>query len=250
MAVRGRKWERREVMQAIELYCRTPFGRIHNRNPEIIALAGLLDRTANSISLKLSNFAALDPTLDRKGMSGYSKLDQEIWTEFFASPLVFLDRVHNASSDMFQAPSGENDVYAQMGVREGTDTLREVKVRRHQDFFRRTLLASYGGKCAVTGISQTELLIASHIVPWAEDKERRLDPRNGILLNALHDRAFDQHLITFDNDLTMVVAPKMNISKDASDFFEGKKLCMPERFRPAPELLARHRDRFAQKWAA
>jgi len=39
---------------------------------------------------------------------------------------------------------------------------------------------------------------ASHIVPWAEDERNRLNPRNGLCLNALHDRAFDRHLMWID----------------------------------------------------
>ena len=75
---------------------------------------------------------------------------------------------------------------------EGIDVRRSVKTRVNQDFFRRMVLASYENKCALTDIEAPELLIASHIVPWAENKDVRTAPQNGICLNALHDRAFEE----------------------------------------------------------
>ena len=233
-------------MLAVELYWRTPFGRIHMGNPEIVSLAGALDRTPGSIALKMSNLAALDPTLKQRGMSGYSKLDADVWAEFFASPSDFLDRLERMTNLDFNSDLTPR----KLSVREGVDVERLVKVRRHQDFFRKTLLASYNGRCAVTGIAQTELLIASHIVPWAENSKLRLNPQNGILLNALHDRAFDQHLITFDRDYRMIVAPGLEVAGRVAEMFEGKRLRLPERSHPAPELLKHHRDVFAEKWAA
>ncbi len=78
-----RNWIREELILAINLYCKTPFGRIHNRNPEIIKLANLIDRTPSSVSYKLANFASIDPSLQRKGASNVSKLDIDVWKEFF-----------------------------------------------------------------------------------------------------------------------------------------------------------------------
>ncbi len=71
------------------------------------------------------------------------------------------------------------------------------------------ILTSYGAKCAVTGVEEPKLLVASHIMGWSEDAAQRLNPRNGILLNALHDKAFDRHLITFDETNRMVVSDRM-----------------------------------------
>lgn len=54
----------------------------------------------------------------------------------------------------------------------------------------------------LTGISDTALLRASHIIPWkdcASDRER-LDVHNGLLLSALWDAAFDRGLVTFGDD--------------------------------------------------
>lgn len=97
-----------------------------------------------------------------------------------------------------------------------------------------------------------ELLIASHIIPWGEDTARRADPSNGICLNTLHDKAFDRHLITFDEDYRVVVS-KVLKSKESPDFqshnfaqMEGHVLQLPHRFLPDQVALSRHREKFAQ----
>lgn len=232
-------------MLAIELYCRTPFGRIHQGNPDIIALADVLDRTPGSVGMKMVNFAALDQTLDRKGMANASALDRETWAEFFADPVAFLDRVDNIRQRDFSFPEApEPAAYA---VREGRDVEYTAKGRRNQDFFRRAVLAAYDSRCAVTGISQSDLLVASHIVGWAEDVERRVLPTNGLCLNALHDRAFDKHLISFDTDHTMILSKRLKITEESRPFFEGKVLTLPRRFRPDPDCLTHHRERMLEK---
>lgn len=230
-------------MLAVELYCETPFGRIHKGNPAIIRLATALDRTPSSVAMKMVNFAALDSTVPQKGLSSYSRKDEEIWSEFFADPSAFLDRVGSVKETMvevlpeFSEPETPNWV-----VREGEDIMVTAKQRRNQDFFRRTILAAYKGKCAVTGISNPKLLTASHIIGWAEDQTVRLNPSNGICLNSLHDRAFDRKLISFEDDGTLIVFPQLGLNEFSRPFFEDKRLEMPDRFAPSKAFLATHRD--------
>lgn len=90
------KWHRDEIILALELYFRTEPGHIHARNPEIIELSEILNklpihelgtvnekyRNPNSVSLKLSNFLAIDSNYQGKGMGSFSKLDYEIFIEF------------------------------------------------------------------------------------------------------------------------------------------------------------------------
>ena len=78
-------WTREELIVAFNLYCKTPFGRIHIRNPEIIALAKTLGRTPSAVSWKLANFASLDPSLKKRNIAGAThggKLEKEVWAEF------------------------------------------------------------------------------------------------------------------------------------------------------------------------
>ena len=84
---KGQKlWTRDELILAINLYCKLPFGRLHRSNPEVIHLAELIGRTPSSIAYKLVNFASLDPSLQARGIKGASnssKLDKIIWDEFY-----------------------------------------------------------------------------------------------------------------------------------------------------------------------
>jgi len=238
-----KNWQRPEQMLALELYFITPFGKIHSRNPDIIVLADKIGRTPGALTLKMSNFAALDPTIDRKGMGNFSKTDALIWEEFFADPVPFLDKLQSLKTTEMYYSQVESPDSSQNELREGGEVLRLQKTRRNQDFFRASLLAAYSGKCALTAISQTELLIASHIVPWSENKEARVNPRNGILLNALHDRAFDSGLITFEDNHEMVVSKELQLSEMAKPFFETCSLRAPEKFGPDPIFLKHHRDK-------
>src|SRR5512136_2878777 len=79
-------WTREELILAINLYCKLPFGRLHRLNPEVINLANLIKRTPSSVAYKLVNFASLDPSLKERGIKGASNasnLDKDIWDEFF-----------------------------------------------------------------------------------------------------------------------------------------------------------------------
>ena len=234
-------------MLALELYCRTPFAKISQRNSEIITLATKLGRTPSSVSLKMANFSALDPTVQQKGMANYSKSDAVIWEEFFEDPSSFLDKVEMFTTDLEKTIQYDGEFTTETidgayEVREGVDVILEATRRKHQDFFRKTLLTAYGGKCALTQIDQTQLLIASHIKPWSLDKNNRLNPRNGILLNALHDRAFDNGLISFENNLDMIISPELKLNDMSRPFFHQKALVPPEKFGPDPVFLSYHRE--------
>ena len=63
-------WTREELILAINLYCKLPFGRLHRNNPAVIHLASLIGRTPSSVAYKLVNFASLDPSLQARGIKG------------------------------------------------------------------------------------------------------------------------------------------------------------------------------------
>jgi predicted restriction endonuclease len=109
-------------------------------------------------------------------------------------------------------------------------------------------MARYNYRCALSDIALPELLNASHIIPWKADTARRADPRNGIALNALYDRAFDRGLITFDESFRVVLSGPVRIGdppplhRQALIDLEGKKLRIPDRFAPYPLAMAYHRE--------
>ena len=106
--------------------------------------------------------------------------------------------------------------------------------------FRNSVLASYENRCAISGVSVPSLLVASHIIPWSVNESRRADPRNDVCLNSLYDKAFDRGLVTFSDDLKVVISPVLR-AQSPSQFhqwalldIEGASLNLPARFAPDP----------------
>lgn len=137
-------------------------------------------------------------------------------------------------------------------TKEGEDKISLTKQRKGQDYFRRMILANYGGRCALTGIDIPQLLLASHIIPWADKshKKDRLNPRNDICLSALYDKAFDQGLITISPDDYCVVLSSALRENETKEYFDkhfgifiGKKLMMSADYLPNRDFLAYHREK-------
>jgi predicted restriction endonuclease len=79
-------------------------------------------------------------------------------------------------------------------------------------------------------------------VGWAEDHSVRLNPQNGICLNALHDRAFDRHLISFDEDYRLIIAQDVpSEARKSLERIDSPRLALPSRFLPSQSFLERHR---------
>lgn len=247
-----RPWTRDELILAMNLYCQLPFGRMHKGTPEIIALAVAIDRTPSSVAMKLSNLASLDEAHQQrgvKGLSGAAAADRDIWDEFHADwdrLAVESERLRESLRLPSEPPVEEN---AANGPFTGpTDQQRIVNVRRAQRFFRRAVLASFNNCCCVSGIQIPELLIASHIVPWRESIEHRANPRNGLCLSRLHDGAFDQGLITIDEEMRLVISKELadhftnGVLHACFKIFEGQVISLPRRFRPDKALLQKHRE--------
>ncbi|MGH6847630.1 MAG: HNH endonuclease [Methylocella sp.] len=88
-----------------------------------------------------------------------------------------LDRVYQLGISLPDAPLKAFRA-ATCDLPRTTEAERLVVQRVGQDVFRQALLAYWGGRCPLTGITDLQLLRASHIVPWAkrETGERRLGP--------------------------------------------------------------------------
>ena len=236
---RSKPWTRDELILAINLYCKTSFGRIHVRNPDIISLAEKLGRTPGSISYKLANFAAIDESLPRKGASNVSKLDREVWNEFFENWNEMAYESEKRAMELIGThPEGQQD--SDM-FPEGKSREAVVKTRINQDFFRKMTLASYEGTCCITGLAVPELLVASHIVPWAVDSKNRMNPRNGLCLNALHDRAFDKGLMTIDDSFHVLLSTRIFDGCDQKvpliKEYDGAQIKMPKTVHPGSEFF-------------
>ena len=251
---KGQKlWTREELILAINLYWKLEFGKIHQGNPEVIKLANLIDRSKGSIVFKLGNFGSFDPSLQERGVGGLkntSKLDEEIWNEFFENfeELSFESEKLRAG---FENKSVEelNDIDLLELPKEGLVREQLVKTRVNQNFFRKAILASYKSTCCITGINHPSLLVAGHIIPWSMDEKNRMNPRNGICLNTLHDKAFELGLIGIDSDYRVVLSPRiletMNFETFKTYFqrHENQRITLPNRYLPEPGFLEDHMGR-------
>lgn len=252
-------WTKPQILAALHLYTQLPFGQLHHRNPRIQALAQLMGRTPSAVAMKLTNLASLDPQITgngRKGLPGASQLDREVWAQLQAR----WDETALAAEAAFKALGGQLEEAQDDTVPPDSEALAlfeagktrqaTVQVRVNQSLFRRAVLTGYGSTCCISGLSEEKLLIASHIVPWAEDAHNRLNPQNGLCLSALHDRAFDQGLITVTPEYRVLVSPTLR-KKSADVFaaetllrFDEQPITMPERFAPRQDFLTWHGRRF------
>lgn len=243
-------WTRDELILALDLYFRLPFGRLNRTTPEVIELAYLIGRTNNSVALRLVNFAACDPVIiesGRTGMPGGVSICKPIWDEF-------LDRKEDLffEAQQIKAKLLHSSIEDIVGITKtdliGKDKQAFVKQRVNQDAFRSMILNLYEKRCAITGINISSLLVASHIIPWAENKKERLNPENGLCLSALYDKAFDKGFISLDEHYQVILADKLKTYIGESYYekhfasIEGFEISLPEYHRPSPLFLEWHRD--------
>lgn len=245
-------WTHEELIVGFNLYCKIPFGRIHNRNPLIIDLARAIGRSPSAVSWKLANFARFDPSLKRRKISGAShgaKAELEIWNEFRHD----WEKLSFESERLLNKFTGESLAISEAtAFPEGKTRTAIVRTRVNQGFFRAAVLAAYDARCCITGLSVPQLLNASHIVPWAIDVKNRTNPRNGLCLNAIHDRAFDCGLLTVTPDFKVRISPKIKATKKDSSAeqllvrYDGFSIRGPSRFAPERDFLLYHNEKIFQ----
>jgi predicted restriction endonuclease len=228
---------------------------MHARNLEIVKLAKHIGRTSSALAMKLTNIASLDPAITstgRTGLQGASAADKSMWEEMHSDWERFAVESQYALAS-FGASNGNGDASSEVSALDeypdytGSNKIGQTKIRVGQNFFRRSVLSAYDTRCCITGLSVPKLLVASHIVPWRVDAANRLNPRNGLCLSMLHDRAFDAGIISLADDLTVCVSRK-HVSK-ADPFFsvallayDGRPIAIPTKFRPLASFLAYHRE--------
>jgi len=256
------KWTRDELLIVLNLYHKIPFGLFDKSQKVIIDLATAMQRTPGSVAMKLTNLASFDPALKLrgvKGLPGASKLDREMWDEFHADLAEFVPLSQARFDSLFtQSEHETTEVIPGKGIRPRatvpagpTEITSLAKRRRGQDYFREMVLNNYANRCALTGLPIRDLLIASHILPWSSHETERLNVRNGIALNRLHDAAFDQGLIGFNDELKMILSTRLRESlpqraiEDSFEAFESQPLNVPDDgFAPDLGFIAAHREGF------
>lgn len=242
-------WTREQTIVALRTYFSVPFNKANNSNQEIISTSKIIGRGINSLKMKIGNFGSLDPELAKRGivgLSGASNLDKEIWNEFSQDK----EKLAYESTALIASFSNKQieDVvkWKEEIIPEGKEKLQLIKTRVNQYFFRNSILGIYDSKCCITGLKIPQLLVASHIIPWADDKQNRLNPENGLCLNSIHDKAFDEGLITITDDYKIKISKSISSLKKEEAVkmffleFEGKNISMPERYFPNKDFLKYH----------
>jgi len=240
-------WKEFELILALRLYYQLPFGKMHKGNDDIINLSKIIKRTPSSVAMKLSNFARLDKNLQKrqiKGLANGSKHDEIVWNLYSNTDIlekksieIIKDLKNPKLVKLFISDDNKNYIVSDSNFKKG---------RERQSFFRKLVLSNFNNKCCITGLSILPLLVASHIVPWSKNKEIRLSPKNGLLLNSIHDKAFDRGYLTVNNKFKIIISNELKKLKKTSFLqqnflnLEHKSIRLPEKYLPSKEFLEYH----------
>ena len=249
-------WTEEQITIVLYEYCRRPFGQFNGTKQFVIDLGKLINRTPGAIVRKIGNLASFDPQMKARGVGGLAhtaKLDEKIWNKYYGhwDQLAFDAEMLIAN---WQNKELEDSLTIDLtNLPVGRERIVEVKHRINQDFFRRTVLSSYNQRCCITGINNPALLQASHIVDWNISEENRTNPENGLCLNPLFHKAYDNNLLGITPDYEIIISEEFlgsklgDVGKTTKDYiwgFNKRKLFLPRRFYPDKELLAQHYETF------
>ena len=251
-------WTHEQLLAAFYLYLQLKPTEIQN-SFAVSEFARFVKKPESAVTAKLRTFAQLDPVIATekiRASDNVTSLDKTVWQEFqdnWTSTTLTACEAYETVVGTYESLAATSQASAADAIylfQEGKSEDAIVQVRRNQHVFRKAVLSSYDSTCCITGLKNSRLLIASHIVPWSEDKNNRLNPSNGLCLSALHDRAYDQGLITVLPDYKVKINHRL-VDERGNDFlndallrYEGTSIRMPGRFRPNPEFLTRHARRF------
>lgn len=237
------------------------------KQDDVFGLAGesLCDIEDVGLLMKIRDFVKVEEKKKRQGKSSifdYGKSNQTSYPcKAFcsASILSLIDfaryKSEMAAVDAIVSKQREAKKISSLLIshfdltKEGTDEEAIIKRRKGQSYFRRMVLTNYTNQCCISGLNVPEVLRASHIVAWKEDKANRMNPENGLCLSATYDAAFDQHLISFDEDYRLIVSKQIReyytsqATREYFEAFEGKQIILPMQYLPNQKLLAKHREK-------
>ena len=135
--------------------------------------------------------------------SGNAPLDQTISEKLLSNLGSSGDRLTKAAEEEFQKRAK---------TLSETERTQITLQRIGQEVFKKSLMTFWHGKCCISGLSQAELLRASHAKDWSKcsDGSERLDVYNGLLLAAHLDAAFDAGLIGINENGVVQVSQRLN----------------------------------------
>jgi putative restriction endonuclease len=259
MAERRDIWTEEQITIVLYEYCRNPFGQFSATKKFVQELGKLLNRTPAAIVRKVGNLASFDPQMKARGVDGLGhtgKLDEVVWNKYFGH---WNQLAYDAEVLLAKLKNIELEESLQLDLNnlpKGAERTQEVKRRINQSFFRDTVLSSYDNRCCITGINNDKLLQACHIVSWSMDEANRTNPQNGLCMNYLFHKAYDEYLLGISPDYDIIISDKFfgeklkDVDSKTLDYvrsFNNRKIIMPKRFLPNRDLLADHFTKFKQQ---
>lgn len=152
-----------------------------------------------------------------------------------------LQRKRNSTSHVLPTDADTDD-FDPTSVEDARERIScSITQRRGQKTFRDDLIATYNGRCAITGCSVLDVLEAAHIHPYRGADTNRVT--NGLLLRADIHTLFDCGLLVIDSEtMTVLVAPQLKDSEYGA--FHGRSLCVPKSpaQKPSAEALNMKRE--------
>jgi putative restriction endonuclease len=130
--------------------------------------------------------------------------------------------------------------------------LREVRLRLHQQRFRRDVLRAYKQRCTICALRESALVQAAHIVE-DPDPEGIAAVVNGLALCAIHHLAYDRNLLGIDPEGVVHIARRLleetdgPMLREGLQGFHGSSIMLPSRVEdhPDPVRLERRFEQFA-----
>lgn len=254
--IKNANWTRDELLVALYVYSQIIFKKSNKDNPFIIKYATMLGRTPAALNMKVGNIGSCDKELKEKGIVGLTHPGQatiDLWAEFQTDP----NRIAYESEVAVAKLRGQT-VEELVGMEianlpVGRDREALVRQRIGQDFFRRSVLSAYHDHCCVSGVGNSELIEACHIVDWSDDTTNRTNPSNGLCLNAFFHKAYDALLMGITPDGIVKFSDQMMAETTDEEFraylqqLQGAKIRAPDKFTPSPDLLDRKYQLFLQR---
>jgi len=155
-------------------------------------------------------------------------------------PIVHVEEEDFSDAELDQAV---RDNRIRIGIVETNTETSITRQRRGQARIRELTLLNYSSRCAFCDVNDTSLLVASHIVGWAELPEVRGILSNIICLCRFHDVLFEHGYLSLADDLA--VLKKANITSPTvmlllDNTVQFRKPCAHP---PDPRFLQWHRNR-------
>lgn len=148
----------------------------------------------------------------------------------------------------FESPLPEPEFFLEEKIKpeseRGAEVLEQLRRFQNRRTFCRLVLQNFNGACCVSGLDIADTLQTCPIVP---DKNN-LSPENALCLAATYAAAFKNHLITFDEDMRLVLSPSLSEHATGDAFrhtfkaYEGQRMLPARYIQPSDAMMRVHRE--------